>query len=329
MVDARIERTCLGNGDGLSVLVADDDHLDVGALAIVHKGDRGHVDGPYVPGVVSLGDEAVVERKAAADVHVAVARLEHHRHVLDRADAALEQTHAELRVELLEGDLVRGHRRHGLVRLARLGRVRRHGVVVRRLGRRRLRNARLAVAGRGLGLARRRVHDRVAATGSHSACLAVVVRRGDVGRCDAVDAYAAALAASGRISGDSRKTVSEERDQGAPFASVLTVAKVKLSLRWTTYGQPPWRCRIARGRSPSRQLFTERAESKVSVGSSTVDAQDEQKRTVLEGIRLTRPAVLDHEWDAVIELQADLLGSTRLEANGCGAVAYWAKRKNS
>lgn len=36
--------------------------------------------------------------------------------------------------------------------------------------------------------------------------------------------------------------------------------------------------------------------------------------TVLEGVSLVGPAVLDHEWNAIIELQSDLLGSASLEA---------------
>lgn len=38
--------------------------------------------------------------------------------------------------------------------------------------------------------------------------------------------------------------------------------------------------------------------------------------TVFEGVSLTGPTVLDHEWDAIVELKSDLLGGTSLEAVG-------------
>lgn len=43
-------------------------------------------------------------------------------------------------------------------------------------------------------------------------------------------------------------------------------------------------------------------------------ASSEGKLTVLEGVALVRPAVLDDEWDAVVKLKSDLLGGTSLEA---------------
>lgn len=141
-----------------------------------------------------FGNESVVECKAAADIDVAVSRLEHHGHILNGTNAALEKTDAELRVELLEGDLVRRDRGDGLVGLASLGSVGRDGVVVGRLGAGKAGSGRLAVAGCGGRLARGRVHDRVSASSSDSACFAVVVGRRDVRCGNAVDANTAALA---------------------------------------------------------------------------------------------------------------------------------------
>lgn len=232
----------LRDGDRLSVLIPDNDDLNIGPLAIVHKGDRGHVDrvGPdtpllheapaqddgevavlcqhdgarnclasYLDGPLSevgdtvetvgsrcrvLGDEAVVKRKASADVNVAVSRLEHHGNVLDGTDASLEQTNAELRVELLKGDLVRRNRRDGLVGLASLGGVGGYSVIVGGLGTRQSGRNRLAVSGSGSGLTSGRVHDRVSTTGGHSTSFAVVVGRRNVRCGNTVDANSAALA---------------------------------------------------------------------------------------------------------------------------------------
>lgn len=136
------------------------------------------------------GDKAVVERKAAADVDVAVAFLEHHWHVVYRAEAALEQTHTALRVELLKGNLVRE--------------------CLRRVGLRRLLGpdtcAVKLVRGRwceGLeagvhGLDRRGEEDAVATAATHAAGLEVSIDTRHRRRRNAVDTHGTALAARRR-----------------------------------------------------------------------------------------------------------------------------------
>lgn len=142
-----------------------------------------------------FGDESVVESKATADVDVTVATLQHHGNILDGTDATFEQTNAELRVEFLEGNLVRRSRRGGgLGGFARLCGVGRDGVVVGCFGSGKLGDGRLAVTGSRGGLARRGVHDRVTSTGGHSSCFAVVIGGRDVRSGNTVDADSAALA---------------------------------------------------------------------------------------------------------------------------------------
>lgn len=142
-----------------------------------------------------LGDETVVESKASADVDVSVARLEHHGDILDGTNATFEETNTELRVELLEGDLVGRNGRDGsLVGLAGLAGVCRDGVLVGSLWCGRLGKGRLAVAGLSSRLARGRVHDRVSAASSDSSGFAVVIGGRDVRGSDTVDADTAALA---------------------------------------------------------------------------------------------------------------------------------------
>lgn len=268
------------NGDGLSMLVTHNHHLDIGTLAVVHKSDRGHIDrvganatlfhkapsqnngevavlsqhngtrhglgsdldrpfaevGDAVKTVRAwrgvLGDEAVVERKAAADVNMTVARLEHHRHVLNRADAALEQTNTKLRVELLEGDLVRRNGGDGGIGLARLGSVRRDRVSVGRLGTWELGNDRLAVAWSDIRLARRRVHDGVSTTGGDSASFAVVISRRNKRSRHAVDADGTALSSTSGAVYEGRLV-----HDGDVWSVVCAVSRVRIgALRWDFRG---------------------------------------------------------------------------------------------
>lgn len=84
-----------------------------------------------------------------------------------------------------------------------------------------------------------------------------------------------------------------------------------------THAQPPSRCRSVQGRSPSHQLEGQQKKKeidKVSFGAYDQILQSCSSLTVLESVGLAGPAVLDYEWDTIVELKADLLGSTRLEA---------------
>lgn len=47
--------------------------------------------------------------------------------------------------------------------------------------------------------------------------------------------------------------------------------------------------------------------------------------TIFQGKSLARPAVLDHEWDAIVELKTDLLGGTRLEAVDKTEMKRWVR----